>query len=212
MTLYTIGADEVGYGPLAGPLVVCAIRATSDWKIDGLADSKSFKKNKKTKTSKKRETVCEAIEKLIALGDIRFALAERSNVQIDKVGVGVALKEAYVECFKQLYDDQSEIIVDGILKFDNMGIDDYTLRSVIKADTTVPTVMAASIFAKTYRDKKMKMYHKDYPQYDWDSNAGYGSKDHLAAIEKFGPSPLHRMSYAPMKNMKIEDPRQLKLL
>lgn len=202
--IYTIGADEVGYGPLAGPVVVCAIRALSDWRIDGLADSKKL-------TAKKRETVCVALDKLIATGEIRFALAERSNVQIDKVGVAIALKEAYVECFKRLYDDQSEIIVDGILKFDNMGVDDYRITSIIKADNTVPTVMAASIFAKTYRDKKMKMYHKDYPQYGWDGNVGYGSKGHMAAIAKYGPSPLHRMSYAPMKNMKIEDPRQLKL-
>lgn len=206
MIQYTIGADEVGYGPLAGPVVVCAIRALSEWRIDGLADSKKLKK-----TPKKMEEVCNRINDLIGNGTIRFAMAERTNVQIDKVGVAVALKDCYVECFKQLYDDQSCIIVDGILKFDNLGVDDYRIQSVIKADTKVPTVMAASIFAKVYRDKKMQLLHKQHPEYGWDSNAGYGSKDHLAAIEKFGPSPLHRLSYAPMKNMKIEDPRQLKL-
>lgn len=208
---YILGADEVGYGSYAGPLVVCAICAKSDWKIDGLADSKSFKKSKVTKTSAKRESVAAAIEKLIASGDIRFALAERSNAQIDKVGVAVALKEAYVECFTQLYGPDTTIIVDGILKFDNLGIDDYCIKSVIKADTTEPTVMAASIFAKTYRDKKMKILHEQYPNYGWDHNAGYHSKDHIEGLDKYGPSPLHRMSYAPMKNMKIEDPRQLKL-
>ncbi len=202
MSFYTIGADEVGYGPLAGPVVVCAIRALSDWKIDGLNDSKKL-------SSKKREAVCVELDKLIASGEIRFALAERSNTQIDKVGVAVALKDCYVECFKRLYDDQSSIIVDGILKFDNLGVDDYDIQSVIKADTTYPTVMAASIFAKTYRDKKMKVLHKSYPQYGWEGNVGYGSKDHMAAIEKHGPSPLHRMSYAPMKHMKLPDPRQI---
>lgn len=208
---YIIGADEVGYGSYAGPLVVCAIHAKSDWRIDGLADSKSFKKSKVTKTSAKRESVAEAIEKLIASGDIRFALAERSNTQIDKVGVAVALKECYVECFTRLYGPDTTIIVDGILKFDNLGIDDYHIKSIIKADTTEPTVMAASIFAKTYRDKKMKILHKQYPNYGWDHNAGYHSKDHIEGLDKYGPSPLHRMSYAPMKHMKVEDPRQLKL-
>jgi ribonuclease HII len=110
-----------------------------------------------------------------------------------------------------LYQDDSRIIIDGILKFDNLGVDAYDKVSVIKADAKFPAVMAASIIAKTYRDDKMHKLHHTYPNYGWDSNVGYGAKDHLAAIEKHGPSPLHRMSYAPMKNMKVVDPRQLVL-
>ncbi len=83
--------------------------------------------------------------------------------------------------------------------------------SLIKADSQIPTVMAASILAKTYRDAKMKSLHYLHPNYGWNHNVGYGSRDHLEAIAKYGPTPLHRFSYAPMKNMKIDDPRQLKL-
>jgi ribonuclease HII len=74
--------------------------------------------------------------------------------------------------------------------------------SLVKADGQIPTVMAASILAKTYRDELMKVMHLAHPQYKWDHNVGYGAADHLSAIEKYGPCPLHRFSYAPMKNMK----------
>ena len=200
----TIGCDEVGYGCLAGPLVVVGVRAPKDWALEGLNDSKKL-------SAKRREAMRVKLNKLIGEGAIAWHLAERSSAEIDTVGVAVALKEAYVECFKALYQDDCLIISDGILKFDNLGVDAYDKVSVIKADTKYPAVMAASILAKTYRDEKMHQLHKSYPNYGWDSNVGYGSKDHLAAIEKYGPCLLHRYSYAPMRNMKFDDPRQLPL-
>lgn len=200
-----VGCDEVGYGCLAGPLVVCGVLAEKDWRIDGLADSKKL-------SEKKRLLMRDKLNKLIEKEEIWFHMAERSNTLIDKVGVAVALKDAYIECMINL-DEYKEylIITDGILKFDNLGVDEYNIMSMVKADAQVPCVMAASILAKTYRDEKMKKLHEQYPQYAWDSNVGYGSKDHLEAISKYGPCPMHRFSYAPMKNMKIEDPRQLSL-
>lgn len=201
-----IGCDEVGYGCLAGPLVVVGVRAPKDWKIDGLNDSKKL-------SAKKRDALLLPLMKLAKSNEISYHLAERSSQEIDKVGVAVALKDAYVECFHALYNKDCLIISDGILKFDNLGVDDYDKVSVIKADAKFPAVMAASIIAKTYRDEKMHKLHLTYPNYGWDSNVGYGSKDHLAAIEKYGPCPLHRQSYAPMKNMFVkvgEDPRQMK--
>ena len=134
---------------------------------------------------------------------INYHLAERSNDYIDKVGVAVALKEAYVECFHALYQNDCLIISDGILKFDNLGVETYDKISIIKADTKFPAVMAASIIAKTWRDDKMHTLHHVYPAYGWDHNVGYGSKDHLQAIHAVGPCPLHRMSYAPMRNMVV---------
>lgn len=193
---FIVGCDEVGYGCLAGSLVVVGVRAPKDWALAGLDDSKKL-------SAKKREAMLLPLMKLVQSKDISYHLAERSSQEIDKVGVAVALKDAYVECFKALYEKESLIISDGILKFDGLGVDDYDKISVIKADTKFPTVMAASIIAKVYRDDKMHILHNTYPNYGWDSNVGYSSKYHLAAIEKHGPCPLHRFSYAPMKNMKV---------
>lgn len=190
-----IGADEVGYGSLAGPLVVGGVRAPKGWMLEGLNDSKKL-------SAKKREVMRDKLMKLISDKEISWHLAERSNLEIDKVGVAVALKNSYIEIFHKLYEDDCLIITDGILKFDNLGVDAYDKISVIKADSKFPTVMAASILAKTYRDEKMKQLHNTYPNYGWDHNVGYGAKDHLEAIAKIGPCPLHRFSYAPMKNMK----------
>jgi ribonuclease HII len=199
---FILGADEVGYGPLAGPVVVCGVRAPKDWKLEGLNDSKKL-------SEKKRDVMRAKLLSLSEKNEIQFHIAERDNKHIDKYGVAVSLKDAYVECFKQLYTADCLIISDGILKFDNLGVDAYDKVSLVKADTQIPAVMAASILAKTYRDGKMKIYSQSYNQYDWESNMGYGSKTHLAAIHKYGPSPFHRMSYAPMKNMVLPDPRQV---
>jgi len=191
---HIVGCDECGYGPLAGPLVVCGVRASKDWSLAGLNDSKKL-------SEKRRLVMGDKLSDLISKNEITFWLAERSNVQIDKTGVAFALKDAYVEVFHKLYQEDSLIISDGILKFDNLGVDVYDKVSIIKADTKIPAVMAASIIAKNYRDGKMKIFHPLHPQYGWDSNVGYGSKTHLDAIAKHGPCALHRFSYAPMKNM-----------
>lgn len=189
-----IGADEVGYGCLAGPLVVCGVKAPKGWALDGLNDSKKL-------SEKKRDTMRLKLNELIEKKEIEWHLAERSNVHIDKNGVAFSLKDAFVEVFTKLYGDNCLIISDGILKFDNPAVADYDMISLVKADAQIPTVMAASILAKTYRDSKMKILHQLHPEYEWNSNMGYGSKTHINAIVKFGPSPLHRFSYAPMKNL-----------
>lgn len=192
--LVTIGCDEVGYGCLAGPLVVVGVKAPKDWSIPGLRDSKKL-------SAKRREALTETMNKLIVDGTIEWHLAERSNIFIDTHGVAKALKDAYVEVFHNLYQPDCLIICDGNLKFDGLGVDEYDKLSVVKADDKIPQVMAASILAKVYRDGKMKILHNLHPMYGWDHNVGYGSKDHLEALATHGPSPLHRYSYAPIKHM-----------
>jgi ribonuclease HII len=194
--LFFIGCDEVGWGCLAGPLVVVGVRAPKDWTLEGLNDSKKL-------SLKRREMMSEKLEKLIADGTITWALVEKSNTVIDQLGAGPTRKQAFVEVFHQLYQLDSLIISDGNLKFDNLGADAYDIKSLIKADTIVPQVMAASILAKVYRDSKMKLLHKKYPVYGWDKNVGYGSKNHMEALALHGPCPLHRFSYAPVKKLSI---------
>jgi ribonuclease HII len=200
-----LGCDECGYGSLAGSLVVVGVRAPRDWTLDGLNDSKKL-------SAKKREALLLPLMKLVKNNEISYHLAERSNTYIDKFGVGPVLKEAYVECFKALYQDDCLIIADGTLKFDNLGVESYDKVSVIKADAKYPAVMAASIIAKVWRDDKMHQLHHTYPNYGWLKNVGYGSKDHLEAIAMYGPTPLHRMSYAPMRYTQYDNMNQLKLI
>lgn len=202
MTQYIIGADEVGYGCLAGPLVVCAVRAPDNWQLSGLKDSKKFKDSSKLSAHEKRLEVNYNIRKAVEKGEISFHLAERSSTQIDELGVAVALKDAYVQAFNFLYNVNDVVIADGVLKFTSYNLS-YKIDSVIKADDKFTSVMAASILAKTYRDDLMMTLHNKYPNYDWINNVGYGSKSHLEAIEMHGPTNFHRFSYAPMKNMKV---------
>ena len=197
-----LGADEVGYGCLAGPLVVCGVLAPKGWNLAGLNDSKKL-------SLKKREDMRQKLGKLIENKTIRWHLAERSNTIIDRQGVAFALKDAYVEVFNNLYQPDSLIISDGILKFDDPSVATYNMVSLVKADAQIPAVMAASILAKTYRDEKMKIMHVIHPEYGWATNVGYGSKEHLEAIWKHGTTPLHRMSYAPMSDPHFEMDRQV---
>jgi len=183
-----IGCDEVGYGPIAGPLVVCGVKAPKDWTLPGLNDSKKL-------TPKQRDKMFVQIMECVKNKEIQYHRAERSNVQIDEKGVWPVLKEAYVEVFHALYLEDSLLIIDGNLTFDNLGVDAYDKVSVAKADSKFPTVMAASIIAKVSRDYDMRMFHHQYPVYGWASNVGYPAPAHIEGIRKYGYSPLHRMSY-----------------
>lgn len=192
---FIIGCDEVGYGSLAGPLVVVGVRAAREWTLEGLRDSKKL-------TPKRREGLAQQLEQLIAEDKLIWALAERSNQIIDEKGVYNVLKDCYVEIFHQLYQDDSQIIIDGNIKFDGLGVDAYDKLSVVKADDKYQAVSAASVLAKVYRDKKMHLLHHSYPMYGWDHNVGYWDKDHIAGLNQHGPCPLHRYSYEPVKGMK----------
>jgi len=188
---HIIGADEVGAGSYAGPICVGGVKAPKDWSLEGLNDSKKL-------SPKRREIMRNKLIDLLQQNIIQFHIAERSSIQIDEMGLGFALKDAYVEIFKSLYESNCLIISDGILKFDNLNMDQI---SIIKADTKIPTVMAASILAKTYRDQLMKNYHEKYPQYDFQSHVGYGTSKHQIALEKYGPCEIHRFSYEPIKKL-----------
>lgn len=195
---YILGADECGTGSLVSCLVVSAVKAPKDWNMIGLQDSKKLK----TSSVKKLYQIRDQLLKKIDNGDIFWSLAEQSHINIDQFGLACALKDAYVECFQKLYCEDTHIIADGTLNFkDYSQVKHMSMESLIKADTKIPTVMAASILGKCYRDEKMAELDKDYPVYGWEQNCGYSSKFHLEAIAKYGISPHHRMSFAPMRNM-----------
>ena len=184
---YIIGCDEVGYGSLAGPLVIGAVRAPKDWSISGLNDSKKL-------TDKQRREMNMKLWGCGERGEIYYTIAKRSNEHIDKFGVAVSLRECYKEVAHMTYKTDSLIIIDGNLNFDETlsGMD---YQTVVKADSQYPTVMAASILAKVYRDDIMIKLSDQYSQYMFSKNKGYGSPEHIAAIKKYGLTDIHRKSY-----------------
>lgn len=188
---FIVGADEVGYGALAGPLVVCGVKAPKEWNLEGLNDSKKL-------SEKKRAAMRIKLIELVDKGEIVYCQAERTNSEIDREGMARAIKSCYVEIFSKLNGPDTLLIADGLFNFAKVMGSGYDGIALPKADSLVPTVMAASILAKTYRDEKMKIYHHQYPQYGWNTNVGYPAKAHKNALHFHGPTPLHRYSYAPV--------------
>jgi len=183
-----IGLDEVGWGALAGPCVVCGVRGPKNWTLKGLNDSKKM-------SPRQREDVQIKILDEIKKGNINYSISEKSNIEMDELNPGPALNSLYVETISKLYTDKDLIVLDGTLSIKDELINKYHIVNMIKADQNVATVKAASILAKVYRDSLMKSIAYKYPEFNFDSNFGYYSSNHIEAIEKYGLTDLHRKSY-----------------
>lgn len=182
-----LGIDEVGRGPWAGPLVVGAV-VLGGAVIDGITDSK--------KLSKKRRDVLDIEIREKALG---FGLGWVTAIEIDEIGLSLALKLATRRAVEQVKTPYTEIIIDGTVNFllgTNKGQYVTTMK---KADLLVPSVSAASIIAKVARDNYMAKQDDIYSGYNFKSHVGYGTAVHSYAIDKLGITPLHRLSFAPLK-------------
>ena len=177
---YICGVDEVGRGPLAGPVVCAAVIMPLGDIIEGVDDSKKLSK-------KKRETLSEQIlEKSIAC---RICRVEPQI--IDEINILQATRLCMKNAVEGLSVKPDFVLTDG-----NMTLDiELPQRSIIKGDALSYTIGAASIVAKVYRDKIMEEYGEQYPQYGFASNAGYGSAAHIAAIKEYGLTPVHRRSF-----------------
>jgi ribonuclease HII len=181
-----VGIDEVGRGAWAGPLVVGAVLLGAA-SIDGLTDSKKL-------TRRQRELLdIEIRQKAHAIG-----LGWVSAKQIDQIGLSQALKLASRRAIAHIRHDYEEIIIDGTIAF----IDDPRVTLMKKADLLIPTVSAASIVAKVARDNYMRHLDGVYPQYAFTGHVGYGTAAHRRAIEQSGVTPLHRLSFAPLRKYK----------
>lgn len=174
------GVDEVGRGPLAGPVVTCAIILPKDCTILYVNDSK------KLSEKKREELYPEILDKAIAYG-IGIVPPER----IDEINILQATYEAMRLAIAKL-DPQPELMLN-----DAVTIPGISIRQVpiIKGDAKSQTIAAASIVAKVTRDRMMAEYDKQYPGYDFAGNKGYGSQEHIAALKKLGPCPIHRRSF-----------------
>ena len=179
---YIAGVDEVGRGPLAGPVVCAAVIMPLDDEsiIVGVDDSKKL-------SAKKRETLAEEIKKRA----LAYTIVEVSEQEIDEINILEATKLGMKKALETL-----EIVPQSVLTDGNMTLDiDFPQKSVIGGDALCYSIGAASIIAKVYRDKMMDDYAKEYPQYAFDSNKGYGTAAHIQAIKEYGLCPIHRRTF-----------------
>ncbi len=170
------GIDEAGRGPLAGPLVVTGV--VFDKRVYKLGDSKKL-------NAKEREKLFDRI-----MQNTRYTIVVIDNDEIDSKGISASLAKALRLIQEALQADK--YLFDGNTNFGVSGIE-----TLIKADRSVKEVMAASILAKVTRDRIMCEYDKLYPEYGFCKHKGYGTKEHIEAIKKYGLSPLHRKSFKP---------------
>lgn len=178
----TLGIDEVGRGPWAGPMVVGAV-VLGDAKIEGLNDSKKL-------SAKKREKLAYEIkEKALAV-----ATGWVSAGEIDEIGLSEALKLATRRAVAKIDIEYSKIVIDGTIKL----INDDRVVTLPKADSLIPAVSAASIVAKVARDMYMFKLGEKYPDYGFEDHVGYGTAKHKIALDKFGATNEHRRSFKPV--------------
>ena len=179
------GVDEVGRGPLAGPVVAAAVILPKGCKISGLNDSKKIPKSK-------HKEIYEAVRKhAIAIG-----IGVKDNQVIDQVNIYEATKLAMIEAIGQLDPKPQHLLIDA-MKLDLP----ISQTSIIKGDANSLSIAAASIVAKVTRDQMMETYDQEYPGYDIAQNAGYGTAKHLAGLQKLGITPIHRRSFEPIKSI-----------
>ncbi|MDC7295153.1 MULTISPECIES: ribonuclease HII [unclassified Butyrivibrio] len=175
------GIDEVGRGPLAGPVYAAAVILPKDCDILYLNDSKKL-------SEKKREELYDVImEKAVAVG-----IGSNEAERIDEINILQATYEAMTKAVNSLNPKPDALLIDAV---HIPQLEQYKQVSIIKGDAKSVSIAAASIVAKVTRDRLMKEYALKYPQYGFDSNKGYGSADHIAALKKYGPCPIHRRSF-----------------
>ena len=180
------GVDEVGRGPLAGDVVTAAVILDPEKPIQGLADSKKL-------TEKRRQQLAlEIKEKALC-----WYIARSSVEEIDHYNILQATMMAMVRAVDGLDINPEYVAVDG----NRMPPWNYVAETVVKGDDKVPAISAASILAKVRRDAEMTAFDRDYPGYGFAKHKGYGTKRHMAALKEFGPSPIHRQSFEPIKSM-----------
>jgi len=186
-----IGCDEAGRGPLAGPLVIAAVYFPKRIHLKGLNDSKRLSENRRLE-----------LYELIKL-KTQYSVITIGNVEIDKIGLARCLKWGFkeaIESLVKLVDAKSiEVLIDGNTTF---GIKGHPIIPIVRGDSKIRQIMAASILAKVTRDEIMKELSYEFPKYSFERHKGYGTKTHIEAITKFGYTRLHRRSF------KLKDAKQ----
>ena len=190
-----IGIDEVGRGPLAGPVVSCACIFFNleiiDKRLLLIDDSKKL-------SQKKRFLAFKKIYELKKQNIIQFKLGMSTVQEIDNFNILEATKISMRRAVKKLRHPPTDLLIDGNIDLD---LQDYPSQSIIKGDQKSLSIAAASIIAKIHRDRYMRYLSLLYPNYDWTSNAGYGTKKHINEIYTKGITIHHRKSFEPIKSL-----------
>ncbi|AHF07570.1 ribonuclease HII [Desulfitobacterium metallireducens] len=182
--LYVAGIDEVGRGPLAGPVMAAACILPARFDLPGLNDSKKLSESR-------REKLFEQI-KSQALG---YAIGSAESAEIDVLNILQATKLAMKRAVEDLRIRPQFLLIDA-LELTQIKIPQ---KGIIRGDSLSASIAAASILAKVTRDRWMVELHKIYPEYGFDRNKGYGTKEHLEALKVYGPCPIHRRSFSPVE-------------
>lgn len=177
---YIAGVDEVGRGPLAGPVVTAAVVLPKDFSLLGVNDSKKL-------SEKKREELFDQIREAA----ICYSIGRREPERIDEINILEATKEAMCDAVNGLSVKPDHVLIDAV-KLKNL---DIPQTSIIHGDALSVSIAAASILAKVTRDREMIEMAKIYPGYSFEKNKGYGTKAHYEGLAEFGPTPIHRRSF-----------------
>lgn len=178
------GVDEVGRGPLIGPVVTAAVILPKNYFNENIKDSKKL-------TEKQREKMYEVIKR----DAISIGTGIKDEKVIDEINILEATKLAMKEAINNLNVKPEHVLIDAV-KLDLS----VPSTSIIKGDAKSESIAAASIIAKVTRDRMLKEIAKEYPMYDLEHNKGYGTKKHLEALKQYGPCKYHRISFAPVKS------------
>lgn len=178
---YIIGADEVGRGSFAGPICAAAVKIN----YSHLALLTNVKDSKKL-SAKKREEIFSMVEE----NNIEYSFNESSNTFIDQFGIKNANEKVLTDSISDIYTGNEIVYVD------HFKINDFNSISVVRGEDNCRAIALASIVAKVIRDNLMIKFSKKYPEYSFEKNKGYGTKDHREAISKYGLSNIHRKSFS----------------
>jgi len=200
-----IGVDEVGRGCLAGP-VYAAVAALDYYKIDDLDETtRDLIRDSKKLTSKQRQKILPVLEEVC----VEWGLGHATEREIESLGIVRATFLAMKRAYLNLTESYDLLLIDGNQKHPDMPMEQLT---VVGGDALCYAIAAASILAKEARDAVMRAAHEHYPQYGFGEHVGYGTKSHLQALQEHGITPLHRRTFAPVRNMLMAVDVELELV
>ncbi|PKL96584.1 MAG: ribonuclease HII [Gammaproteobacteria bacterium HGW-Gammaproteobacteria-8] len=190
MTVWIAGVDEAGRGPLAGPVVAAAVILDPRRPIEGLNDSKKLSAR-----------VRERLDGLIRERALGYAVAIAEVGEIDRINILQASLLAMRRALLALSPQPQLALIDGNRVPEVAGME---LRCIVGGDASEPAIAAASILAKVDRDRRMQLLHQRYPDYGFDRHMGYPTAQHREALLRLGPTPEHRMSFAPLRQLRLK--------